>query len=80
MGRFQSPLDHHELYEIDMDRVGDILRDKLLISKPDVVLEHLKTEKAIPLTSNVRIQRKLYSTVKQYYEDVSGEVQHSHSL
>ena len=42
-----------------MERVGHILRDKLLLSKPDVVLEHLKTEKAIPLTANLRIQRKL---------------------
>ena len=52
--------------------MGALLRDKLLLAKPDVVLEHLKTEKAIPLTSNARIQRKLYSTVERYYDSVSG--------
>lgn len=61
-----------------MDKVGGLLRDKLLLSKPDVVLEHLKTEKAIPLTSNARIQRKLFSTVKRYYDSVSGEMPPSH--
>ena len=55
LGRFQSPLEHHSLYEIDLELVGDLLRDKLLLAKPDVVLEHLKTERAIPLTTNVRI-------------------------
>ena len=55
LGRFQSPLEHHELYNIDLKKSESILRDKLMQSKPDVVLEHLKTETALPLTSNVRI-------------------------
>ena len=79
LGRFQSPLEHHSLYEIDLDRVGSLLREKLLLSKPDVVLEHLKTEKAIPLTSNARIQQKLFSTVKQYFDSVSGDQPPSHA-
>jgi len=74
LGRFQSPLEHHQLYEIDLELVGDLLKDKLLLAKPDVVLEHLKTEKAIPLTLNAHVQRKLYSTVEQYYDSVSRTV------
>ena len=30
LGRFQSPLEHHELYNIDLERCEDILRDSLM--------------------------------------------------
>ena len=38
-----------------MASVGDLLRDKLLLAKPDVVLEHFKTAKALPVNPNVTI-------------------------
>ena len=30
LGRFQSPLEHHELYNIDLSKSETILRDKLM--------------------------------------------------
>lgn len=54
-----------------MENVGDLLRDKLLHAKPDVVLEHFKTAKALPVNPNLTIQRKLFSTVEHYYDSVS---------
>lgn len=57
-----------------MEQVGDLLRDKLLLPKPDVVLEHFKTAKALPVNPNLTIQRKLYSTVESYYESVNRQL------
>ena len=74
LGRFQSPLEHHELYNIDLDRSEFILREKLMQTKPDVVLEHLKTETALPLTSNARIQGKIYSRVTQQLNSINSNV------
>ena len=59
------------MYEIDIAQVGSLLRERLLLTKPDVVLEHFKTEKAIPLSQNVRMQRKLFSTVEHYFESLN---------
>lgn len=73
LGRFQSPLEHHAFYEIDLEKVGTLLRDKLLLRKPDVVLEHFKTEKAVPLMSNAKMQRKLYSTVERHYDSLRSD-------
>ena len=55
-----------------MDRVGDLLCDKLLIKKPDVVLEHFKTEKAVPLMSTAKMQQKLYSTVERHFDSLKN--------
>jgi len=43
------------MYEIDMDLVGDLLRDKLLNPKPDVVLMHLRDAGALPINPNMTI-------------------------
>ena len=74
LGRFQSPLEHHELYSIDLQKAGKILKKDLMIGKPAVVLEHLKTEKALPLTTNVRIQGKIYSRVTQQLNQIDPKV------
>ena len=74
LGRFQSPLDHHELYRIDLEKVGSILKDNLMLQKPDVVLEHLKTDKALPLTSNARIQNKLFTQVTSQLNQVQEQI------
>jgi hypothetical protein len=41
-----------------------------MLAKPDVVLEHLKTDAALPLTSNVHIQSKLFSQVTNQLNEV----------
>ena len=66
-----SPLDHPQMYEIDVERVGQLLKDQLLLAKPKVVLEHLSTERAIPLQSGVRNQRKLVSKIDQCLDAVT---------
>lgn len=74
LGRFQSPLDHHELYSIDLEKAGPALRKDFMICKPDVVLEHLKSENALPLTTNVKIQGKIYSRVTQQLNQIDPRV------
>ena len=55
-----------------MARVEHILRDKLLLPKPNVVIEHLKSEKALPLSSNARMQGKIFLNVKSQLNSIKG--------
>lgn len=71
LGRFQSPLEHPALYSINMEKEGTVLRDLLMLTKPDVVLEHLKSENALPLISDVRIQSKLLTSVTSQLNQVN---------
>ena len=59
------------MHEIDVERVGKLLKEKLLHPKPHVALEHLSNERAIPLQSGVRNQRKLVSKIDQCLDAVT---------
>lgn len=67
LGRFSNPLESPETLELEDQVIEDQLRDPetthilrtLLRIKPCVVLEHLKTDHALPVTSNERISGKI---------------------
>lgn len=77
-GHFQNPLDCPEFFEIPTAPPGapetDVQRilKELLNPKPDVVLEHLKGDNFLPVSSTAHISEKILETVTDQLNHISA--------